>query len=422
MITITASLMCASQLHLYRDIHSLLKAGIDMFHFDIMDGEFVENIALNFDLIKELRHLTHKKFDAHLMVNKPSKYIKRLKDSGVNIVSFHIEAKEDPNYVIDFIKREGMEVGIAISPETPLEKLFPYLGKIEYVMFMTVLPGYAGQNFEEAVLDKIALFKAKTKDQYPKIKLIADGAINPKTLEILSRMGVEIFVGGTSGLFNKDGFNNNLEILKQKEHFNKNANNEEEKIKKPLIINHRINAIEELDKTPPSCGVEIDIRAYKDQLILHHDPFVQGCDLEDFLKHYHHSFIIFNIKCEGIEQRVIELAEKYNIKEYFLLDVTPPFIYKLLKQGVTKMAVRYSEVESRETCFNFRGKIDWVFIDNLTHLPIENNAFKKLREYFKICIVSPELLGRDEIEKTKELLKDNPVDAILTDEINRWSL
>lgn len=217
MVIITASLMCASQLHLYRDVHALLKAGIDMFHFDIMDGEFVENIALNFDLIRELRGLTHKKFDAHLMVCRPSKYIQRLKEAGVNIVYFHIESDEDPNYIIDLIKRRGLEVGIAINPNTPLEKILPYLEKLDYVMFMTVQPGFAGQTFERSVLDKIEQFNALSKGKNPHLRLVGDGSINMDTLELLKQNGVEIFVGGTSGLFTGAGFNNNLEMLKQRD-------------------------------------------------------------------------------------------------------------------------------------------------------------------------------------------------------------
>ncbi|MAF25981.1 hypothetical protein CL634_10485 [bacterium] len=188
-----------------------------------------------------------------------------------------------------------------------------------------------------------------------------------------------------------------------------------------LIINHQINTIEGLQKTPPEFGVEIDIRAYQDRLVLHHEPFVEGEDLEEFLKHYNHAFIIFNVKCEGIEKEVIRLAEKYGIENYFLLDVTPPFMFKLINQGISKLAARFSEFESIETCLNLKGKVEWVFIDNLTHLPVENNAFQRLKEHFKLCIVSPELLKRDEIEKTKEILKNNPVDAVLTDDILRWN-
>ena len=232
MVVITASLMCASQLHLYRDVHSLLKSGIDMFHFDIMDGDFVENIALNIDLIKELRTVTHKKFDAHLMVRKPSKYILKLKEAGVNIIYFHIESSEDPHYIIDFIKREGLEVGLVINPDTPLEKVLPYIERVDYFMFMTVRPGFAGQKFEQSVLHKIEQFQQLTAGKEHIPKLAADGAINAKTLRLLSELGVEVFVGGSAGLFNKEGFNNNLDILKQRDELLPLKNKIEEEIKR----------------------------------------------------------------------------------------------------------------------------------------------------------------------------------------------
>lgn len=187
-----------------------------------------------------------------------------------------------------------------------------------------------------------------------------------------------------------------------------------------LIINHRVNTIKKLIDTPEKFGVEVDIRAYKDKLVLHHEPFVEGENFEDFLKHYHHKFIILNVKCEGIETEVIKLMDRYNIHDYFLLDVSFPFIIKLIEQGEKKIAVRFSEFESIETCLNLKGKADWVFIDNLTHLPVENNSFQKLKEKFKLCIVSPELLNRNELEKTKEKLKENPVDAVLTDNPFAW--
>ncbi len=187
-----------------------------------------------------------------------------------------------------------------------------------------------------------------------------------------------------------------------------------------IIINHRVNTIKELQKTPPEFGVEVDLRAYQDRLVLHHQPFKEGEDFEEFLNHYRHAFIILNVKCEGIEEKVIEMVEKRGIKNYFLLDVTPPFIFKLARQGFRKMALRFSEWESIETCLNLKGKVEWVFVDNLTRLPTENQSFHRLKEHFKLCIVSPELLNRSELEKTREILKDHPVDAVLTDEIFRW--
>ncbi len=187
-----------------------------------------------------------------------------------------------------------------------------------------------------------------------------------------------------------------------------------------IIVNHRVNTIKKLKETPTECGIEIDIRPYLNTLILNHEPFETGIELDQFLKEYNHKLLILNVKSEGIEERVLELVKKYNIKNYFFLDVTPPFIFKMINKGIKEIAVRFSEFESIETCLNLKNKVDWVFIDNLTHLPTENESFHLLSKYFKLCIVSPELLKRDEVDETKKILKLNPVDAILTDNIERW--
>ncbi len=187
-----------------------------------------------------------------------------------------------------------------------------------------------------------------------------------------------------------------------------------------IIINHRINTLEDLKKTPVECGVEIDIRPFGNKLILHHEPFQEGVEFEEFLKNYNHKLLILNVKSEGIEQRVLDLVEKYYIKDYFFLDVTFPFMIKYINKGIKKFAVRFSEFESINTCLNLIGKVDWIFVDNFTKLPVENNSFKILGRFFKICIVSPELLKRQEIELTKNILKENPVDAVLTDHIENW--
>ncbi len=187
-----------------------------------------------------------------------------------------------------------------------------------------------------------------------------------------------------------------------------------------IIVNHGVNTIEKLKNTPKNCGVETDIRSYGRRLIIHHEPFVKGEDFEDFLKHYSHCLLILNIKSEGIEQNVLDLIKKYRISNYFFLDVTFPFMIKYINKNISQFAVRFSEFESIQTCLNLKDKVEWVFVDNFTKLPIEDYSFTQLSEHFKICIVSPELLKRNEIELTKEIIKKYPVDAVLTDNIEAW--
>lgn len=191
-----------------------------------------------------------------------------------------------------------------------------------------------------------------------------------------------------------------------------------------LIIKHRVNTTKGLKALPKEFGVEVDVRSWKKDLILHHEPFQKGEKLDKFLKNYNHSFIILESKEERIEPRIIELAEKHGICDYFLLSVNPPFMRKLAEDGVRKMAVRFSELESLETCKLWAGKVEWVWIDTFTKLPLDKRAYKLLKKCFKICIVSPELLGRPgEINSYKAFFKKNKmnIDAVCTDFPERWA-
>ena len=190
-----------------------------------------------------------------------------------------------------------------------------------------------------------------------------------------------------------------------------------------IIIRHRINTIEELIKTPKEYGIEADIRPWNGRLILHHEPHQQGEDLEEYLKSFSHAFFIANIKSEGIEKEVIKLLTKYGIKNYFLLDVTFPFMIKLSNEGMRDLAVRFSEYESLDTCMFMKDRAKWVFIDVYTQFPLKQVSYKKLSSLFKLCLVSPELLARPEdIKNYQELMNKQGmrIDAVLTKRPEDW--
>lgn len=193
------------------------------------------------------------------------------------------------------------------------------------------------------------------------------------------------------------------------------------------FIAHRINTVGELKHVPEAYGVELDLRDYGDRLILQHDPFKDGEDFEEYLKHYNHDIMILNIKSERIEYKVLELIQKYNIRKYFFLDSSFPMIYLLSKEGEKNLALRFSEFEGMDTILTMAGKVDWVWVDCFTKLPITTEIFNTLKENgFKICLVSPELQGQGEkIEEYKQYLHDNKIlfDAICTKSYNvaQWS-
>lgn len=190
------------------------------------------------------------------------------------------------------------------------------------------------------------------------------------------------------------------------------------------IILHRVNSIERLKAIDPKYGVEIDIRADGKNLILNHEPFASGDTLDAYLKAYNHAFIIFNIKEAGIEQAVIDLAVKHHIKNYFLLDVEFPYIYRAAREGVRDIAMRYSEDESIETVLNYKDMVDWIWIDTNTQLPLNSEMMKQM-EGFKTCLVCPERWGRPEdipvyIQQMQQL--NFPLNAVMTAEsyVEQW--
>ena len=193
------------------------------------------------------------------------------------------------------------------------------------------------------------------------------------------------------------------------------------------FIAHRINKKEELKNLSRKYGVEIDLRDNVDVTIyINHDPFVLGENFENYLKEYNHGTMILNIKSERIELRILELLKKYNIKNYFFLDSSFPMIKLLSDKGEKNIALRYSEYEGLDTLEKMQGKVNWVWVDCFTILPINNEIYRKIKDMgYKLCLVSPELQNQPEkleIYK-KQLIEENiTFDAICTKEYNieKW--
>ena len=196
-----------------------------------------------------------------------------------------------------------------------------------------------------------------------------------------------------------------------------------------ILIKHRINSIKELEKINFKYGVEIDVRSLKNRLCLNHEPYNSGVSLDSFLKKFNHSFLIVNIKEEGIEFKVLEKLKKNKVKNFFLLDVTVPQILKILKRKKEKrIAIRISKYENLEGAMKLANKIDWVWVDTFDgKLPITFNQIKKLKKKkLRICLVSPELpmkknLYLDKL-KTNFKKKINLFDAICTKNPKKWKL
>ncbi len=178
-------------------------------HVDVADGEFVPNKTLNgYDVIKEIE--TALKYDIHLMVKKPQDVLKEWFYTQADRIIIHAESEGDLDLIIGEIHRNSRKVGLSLNPETPIDKIFKYLDKIDFVQFMTIHPGFQGQQFMEEIVDKISSFHAK----YPDIMIMSDGSTTPETAPKLVKAGVSLLVSGSYVVKSPD-INQAIEELKK---------------------------------------------------------------------------------------------------------------------------------------------------------------------------------------------------------------
>lgn len=183
----------------------------------------------------------------------------------------------------------------------------------------------------------------------------------------------------------------------------------------PMLIAHRVNTIEDLRKVPAHLGIEFDVREGIVAPVVAHDPWSPAVPLTTFLDACAHAFYIVNIKCEGIEPEVLRLLRRRGIEQFFLLDCSFPSIVRLSAQGERRLAVRVSEFESIETARSLCGRVDWIWVDCFTKLPLLAETCDALRaEGFKLCLVSPELQGQPEKRESYWAALKDHVDAICT--------
>ena len=194
---ILPSILSADFANLERDIKELESIGIDMFHIDVMDGNFVPNISFGFPIIESIRPKTDKVFDCHLMIANPENYVEQFCKVGCDMVSFHIEATNHADRVIQVIKNNRKKAGIVLNPQTPIESIKYLLPKLDYVLIMTVNPGFGGQKFIPEMLEKIEELAKLREEKNYKFLIEVDGGINIETSKSCRDKGADLLVCGS---------------------------------------------------------------------------------------------------------------------------------------------------------------------------------------------------------------------------------
>ena len=194
---IAPSILAADFGYLMRDIKKI-ESNADYLHIDVMDGHYVNNISFGIPVIESIRKYTGMKFYTHLMITNPEKYVKAFADAGSDNITFHIECTEDPDSLIKLIESYGKTVGISIHPDTPIEKVFPYIGKVDIILIMTVYPGFGGQGFMDSSYERIEKLKKAIDDAGADTVISVDGGVTVENIKSIYDAGARLFVAGST--------------------------------------------------------------------------------------------------------------------------------------------------------------------------------------------------------------------------------
>lgn len=208
---ISPSILASDFMNLQTEIEKLNATDCEWIHLDVMDGHFVNNLTFGYQLISNIRPITNKVLDLHLMIDNPTKYLDEYIKSGCDYITVHLEIDEDINQIINIVKQHDKKVGIAIKPETSIDLLLPYLDKIDLVLVMSVNPGFGGQAFIEESTKRINQLAQLRQEHGYNYVINVDGGINDATRNKVE--GTDILVAG-SYVFNGDDYQERITTLR----------------------------------------------------------------------------------------------------------------------------------------------------------------------------------------------------------------
>lgn len=209
------SILSTNYFNLESKLTELQDNKIDFIHLDVMDGNFVDNISFGPAAVKAIKSKFNFKFDSHLMVKNPAKTIPWFIEAGSDWISFHIETGDKIKENIAYIKQNNRNAGLVLNPDTEIESLFPYLKTIDYVLLMSVFPGFGGQKFIETTYDRVSKLKKEINRQKTACLIQVDGGINLDIIPGLKAAGNDLFVIGTF-LYNSTNIKTTLTAIMNK--------------------------------------------------------------------------------------------------------------------------------------------------------------------------------------------------------------
>jgi ribulose-phosphate 3-epimerase len=208
------SVLSADFARLGEEIRAVEAAGADWIHFDVMDGRFVPNLSMGPLVVQAARRVTNLPLDAHLMIENPDAFLEAFAEAGADCLSLHQESSRHLNRSVEAVRKLGLRAGVALSPATPIQTLEWVLEYVDYVLLMSVNPGFGNQSFIPNVLDKARqLRELIDRKSYP-VLIEADGGIHPDTIEEFSRAGVNVFVAG-SAIFGQPDYRATLKAMRE---------------------------------------------------------------------------------------------------------------------------------------------------------------------------------------------------------------